>query len=82
MHAKREEHNNTEGGLECGRVRLTAHLTMNAYDAIVELQRQYLKKTGRSIPKWKLLDSAIIEYAKNQGIEVGESPRPQIIYHH
>ena len=54
------------------RIKLTARLTLTAYDAIVEIQRRYRRKTGRAIPLWKILDAAIVAYAKKLGITVGE----------
>ncbi len=54
------------------RIKLTARLTLPAYDAVTEIQRHYRRKTGRALPLWKVLDAAIIAYAKQQGIKVGE----------
>ena len=54
------------------RVRLTARVTLDAYDAITEIQRRYRRKTGRALRLWEVLDAAVIAYAKRQGIEVGE----------
>ena len=48
------------------RVKLTARLTLDAYDALVELQRLYRRKAGKAIPLWKVLDAAVIAYAKQQ----------------
>jgi len=45
--------------------KLTARLSLTAYDAIAEIQRRYRRKTGRALPLWKVLDAAIIAYAKN-----------------
>ena len=53
-------------------VRLTARVTLVAYDSIAELQRRYRRRTGRALRLWEILDAAIIAYAKEQGIEVGE----------
>ena len=53
------------------RIKLTARLTLTAYDAIAEIQRRYRRKTGRALPLWKVLDAAIIAYAKKQGVRVG-----------
>ena len=54
------------------RVRLTARVTIAAYDAITEIQRRHRRKTGRALRLWKVLDTAIIAYAAQQGISVGE----------
>ena len=53
------------------RVRLTARITLAAYDAIAELQRRYRRRTGKALRLWQVLDTAVIDYAKKQGIEVG-----------
>ena len=54
------------------RVALTVRLSLQAYDAITELQRKYRKKTGKFLPIWKLLDSAIVAYARQKGIKNGK----------
>ena len=54
------------------RVRLTARVTLAAYDAITEIQRRHRRRTGRALRLWEVLDAAIVAYAKRQGIEVGE----------
>ena len=54
------------------RVRLTARVTLAAYDAITEIQRRHRGETGRALRLWKVLDTAIITYAKRQGIKAGE----------
>ncbi len=54
------------------RIKLTARLPLPAYDATTEIQRHYRRKTGRALPLWKVLDAAIIAYAKKLGIRVGE----------
>ena len=54
------------------RVALTARLSFQAYDAITELQRQYRRRTGRHLPLWKVLDAAIVAYARQKGIQVRE----------
>ncbi len=59
-------------GTEVSRVRLTARVTLAAYDAITEIQRRHRRKTGRALRLWEVLNAAIIAYAKRQGIEVGE----------
>ena len=57
---------------EVPRVKLTARVTLDAYDAITEIQRRYRRKTGRALRLWEVLDAAITAYAKRQGIKVGE----------
>ena len=54
------------------RIKLTARLSLPAYDAITEIQRHYRRKTGRALPLWKVLDAAIVAYAKELGSSVGE----------
>ena len=53
-------------------IKLTARLSLPAYDALTEIQRQHRRKTGRAIPLWRILSSAIIAYATKQGITVGD----------
>jgi len=52
------------------KVRFTANLSLAAYDAIIEIQRLYRTKTGRALPLWKVLDAAIISYAKQQNVKI------------
>ena len=54
------------------RIALTARLSLNAYDALTEVQRQHRRKTGRHKCLWEVLDAAIIVYAKQQGIDIEE----------
>ena len=54
------------------RVRLTARVSPAAYDAIVEIQRRHRRKSGKALRLWEVLDTAIITYAKRQGIKAGE----------
>ena len=54
------------------RIALTARLSLDAYDAITEIQRQHRRKTGRHRCLWEILDAAIIAYAKQKGIDIGE----------
>ena len=51
------------------RIALTARLSLDAYDAITEIQRHHRRTTGRHKCLWEVLDAAIIAYAKGQGIE-------------
>ncbi len=48
------------------RVALTARLSLDAYDAIIAVQRQHRIQTGRALPIWKIIDTAIIAYAQQQ----------------
>jgi hypothetical protein len=57
---------------EVARVRLTARVTLAAYDAITEIQRRHRRRTGRALRLWEVLDAAIVAYAQGRGIEVGE----------
>ena len=57
---------------EVQRVRLTARVTLVAYDAITEIQRRHRRKTGKALRLWQVLDAAIIAYAKRQRIKVGD----------
>ena len=54
------------------RVRLTAQVTLAAYDAISEIQRRYRHETGKALRLWEILDAAIRTYANKQGIAIGE----------
>ena len=54
------------------RIRLTIHLTLAAYDALAEIQRNHRIKYGRALPIWKALDSAVRAYAEQQEDQVGE----------
>lgn len=54
------------------RVALTARLSLDAYDAIAQIQRQHRIQTGRALPIWKVIDTAVKAYAKKQNNSVGE----------
>ena len=54
------------------RVALTARLSLGAYDAIAQIQRQHRIQTGRALPIWKIIDTAVKAYAKKQNHSVGE----------
>ena len=54
------------------RVALTARLSLDAYDAIAQIQRQHRIQTGRALPIWKIIDTAVKTYAKQQNHSVGE----------
>ena len=51
------------------RIALTARLSLDAYDAITEIQRKHRRKTGRHKCLWEVLDAAILAYAKEQCIK-------------
>jgi hypothetical protein len=46
------------------RVKLTARVSLEAYDLISDLQRQHRRKTGKALPLWKVVDAAIKTYAR------------------
>ncbi|MCB8980260.1 MAG: hypothetical protein H6657_22845 [Ardenticatenaceae bacterium] len=54
------------------RVALTARLSLDAYDAIAQVQRQHRIQTGRALPIWKIIDTAVKTYAKQQSHSAGE----------
>jgi hypothetical protein len=53
------------------RVKVTAVISLKAYETINEVQRAYRRKTGRALPLWRVLDTAILAYAKKQGAKSG-----------
>ncbi len=59
-------------GSQPQRIKLTARLSMNAYDVLAEIQRQHRRNTGSAIPLWKILDAAVIAYAKDLERKAGE----------
>ncbi len=46
------------------RVKLTVRVSLEAYDAIAELQHSHRKKTGRPLQLWKIVDEAILAFAR------------------
>ena len=54
------------------RIKLSDQVTLVTYDTLIELQRLHRRATGKHLPRWKILDAAIIAYAEQQGIKVGE----------
>jgi hypothetical protein len=66
--SKQQKKPKTEGQ----RVKLTARITLAAYDAITEVQRRHRRKTGKALRLWEVLNAAIIAYANKQGIRVRE----------
>jgi hypothetical protein len=57
---------------EVQRIKLTARLSTQAYDAISEIQRQHRHQTGKALPLWRVLDAAINAYAQTHGVRTGE----------
>jgi hypothetical protein len=50
---------------ELDRIKLgTVRVSPDAYDAIVTIQHQFRRETGKALPLWKLIDAAIIAYAR------------------
>lgn len=49
-------------------VRLTVQLSLAAYDAVNQIQREHRVQQGKAIPKWRILDAAVKRYAKAKGI--------------
>ena len=47
---------------------MTVRLTLAAYDAINRLQREHRVQQGRAVPKWRIVDDAVKQYAKAKGI--------------
>ena len=54
---------NNKTELKVERVRLTARVSLEAYELVAEMQRRHRSKTGRALPLWKLIDDAIRTYA-------------------
>jgi hypothetical protein len=54
---------------EARRLRLTAQVSLRAYDAILACQRRHRTHTGEALSKWKVIDRALIHYARRQRIE-------------
>ena len=57
--------NKTEANFD--RIKLTARVSLEAYDALTQLQRNYRRKTGRALPLWQIVDRAIKAYKGNKG---------------
>jgi hypothetical protein len=53
------------------RVKVTAVISLKAYETISEVQRVYRRQTGRALPLWRIVDIAILAYAKKQGVKSG-----------
>ena len=58
--------NETSGG----RIKLTARVTLAAYDTIKQVQRLHRRRTGGFIPLWKVVDAAVRAYAKQKEIKI------------
>jgi hypothetical protein len=50
------------------RVKVTAFITLQAYHAINQLQLRHKARQGRSLPLWRVLDTAVKAYAQKEGI--------------
>lgn len=59
-----EDKTDNKIGEQIQRVKVTALISLEAYDAINQIQLEYRKTSGRNLPQWKVLDSAIIAHAK------------------
>ncbi len=51
------------------RIKLTARVSMNSYNAITEIQRIHRTKTGKALPLYQILDTAILAYAEKHNIK-------------
>ena len=68
MHEKQK--NRIEAGPQ--RVRLTVHVSVSAYDVLSEAQRRHRREHGKALPLWRIINAAIIDYAKRERIKIGE----------
>ena len=50
-------------------VRLTVRLSLAAYHAVNQLQQEHRVQRGKAIPKWRILDAAVKQYAQAKGIQ-------------
>jgi hypothetical protein len=57
---------NNETELKVERVRLTARVSLEAYELVAEMQRRHRTTTGRALPLWRVIDDAIRAYATTQ----------------
>lgn len=62
----------SESQSEPKRIRLTVQLTIDAYNAISNIQRDHRAKTGKALPAWQVIDKAIVAYAKRQSAKTGK----------
>ncbi len=53
-------------------VRFTVSLSVEAYDAVLQIQRKHLAANGKTISNQQVFDASVRAYAKQQGIKVGE----------
>ena len=65
---KSNKHQQAQSKDQASRVRVTARITANAYDAIIELQRRHRRKTNKALRLWEILDAAVLIYAKENGL--------------
>ena len=64
--------NKPQSETEPKRVRFTAEVSIVAYDAIIQIQRYHRWGTGKSLPRWQILDEAIVAYADKLGVKFHE----------
>lgn len=48
------------------RVTFTARLSLAAYEAMTDIQRQHRIQSGKALPLWRILDTAVLVYAQQQ----------------
>ena len=58
--------------MEPQRIRLTARLSIPAYEVLTEMQRRHRRQTGRALPLWRIIDAAVMNYAQREGIQPNE----------
>src|SRR6266487_1841319 len=54
------------------RIKVTAFISLEAYDAITTLQHRYRRETSKALPLWKIIDAAIIAYARQGTRNAGD----------
>ena len=59
---------NKEPEPKVARVRLTARVTLEAYELVAEMQRRHRRKTGKALPLWKVVDDAVRAYARRNPV--------------
>ena len=63
-----DRHQQPSVAAQASRVRITARISAQAHDAIIELQRRHRRKTGKALRLWEILDTAVLDYAKEKGL--------------
>ena len=66
-----EEEENKQNKLKGKRISFTTRLSLRAYDAMIEIQRDKRRNTGIHTPLWKVVDEAVTAYAEQNGIKSG-----------